>query len=521
MGRYKFKTFVVSFTIWATMAALVVSPVGIRGRAASVAQAQTTERTWSDPVNISNTTGSSWFPDLAGDSRGNVHVIWCESSELEEGGHKEQVFYSMWNGESWSDSNDIVPPSPDIIRNAIAVDRRDTLHMLFGGSVYGRNYTLYYHRAYVEGAWSAAAWSAPHLVNQGDSYMGDVAVDSQGTIHVIYDDTIRYEEDTELAVADIFYRRLVDGEQTWSPPVNLFASRFTGSSRPQMEIDSGDTIHVTWDEGWDRLTGSGDPSYGAYTFSSDGGRTWFPPIVVTHPDSTVAQLTVGSDGRGGVMLVWRAVSQNEIFYQWSTDGGHSWGAPSTIPEIFSRPWTNPFDMYDMAADSAGHIHLVVVGRRVQDNYAPLGVYHLEWDGTAWSGAERIYGEMGFPEYPKIAVSQGNQLHVTWFVRESQWGDPDAGPHQVWYSSGQSTAPHQVVTPLPTATFMSPTFVPRSTPTPTATPHPTLSADDVGLPDGLKTEGDDVVRLAIALSPVAVVVLIVMATRMGWFGKLRR
>lgn len=504
------------------LAALVVSLVGIWGRAASVVQAQTTERTWSDPVNISNTAGSSWFPDLAGDSRGNVHVIWCETMTLgERRSLQEQVFYSMWDGESWSDSNDIVPPSADIIRNAIVVDRRDILHMLFGGSVYGQNYTLYYHRAYFEEAWSATAWSTPHPVSQGDSYMGDIAVDSQGTIHVIYDDTIRYKEDTELAVADIFYRHLVDGGQMWSPLVNLFPSRFTGSSRPQIEIDSSDTVHVTWDEGWDRLTGFGDPAYGAYTFSSDGGITWSPVLAVTYPITTVAQLTVGSDGRGGVMLVWRATSRDEIFYQWSTDGGHSWGAPSAIPGMLARPWANPFDMYDMTADSAGHIHLVAVGRQVLDRNAPLGVYHLEWDGEAWSDAERIYGGMGFPEYPKIAISQGNQLHVAWFVRERLGNPEGAGPHQVWYSNSQSTAPHQRVMPLPTLTSMPLALTPLPPPTPTVTPYPTLSPEDTGLPSGLYTESDEVLRLAAALSPIVLLILIVVVVRMGWFGRLRR
>lgn len=32
-------------------------------------------------------------------------------------------------------------------------------------------------------------------------------------------------------------------------------------------------------------------------------------LAVNYPDSTVAQLTVGSDGHGGVMLVWRTLAQ--------------------------------------------------------------------------------------------------------------------------------------------------------------------------------------------------------------------
>jgi hypothetical protein len=476
---------------------------------------------WTPPFNISNTPHASWFPDLVIDDMGNVHVVWCETVRPDTGTLKESVYYTVWNGYEWSEPNDLIPENPDINRHALAIDKLGNLYLTFRYKVTGGIGTTFTW-APAGRAWSAASWSTPHRLDvNGNSYMSDLAMDDQEVLHFIFDD--RGDPESEICLggcADIYYRRSEDKGRTWSYPVNLSHSP-VGTSREQIEIDSSGTIHITWDNGWDRLSGGGEPTSGSYTFSMDGGRTWSHVISVTYPDLTVAQLTVGSDGQGGVMLVWRATSRNEIFYQWSTDGGHSWGAPSTIPEIFSRPWTNPFDMYDMAADSAGHIHLVVVGRRVQDSDAPLGVYHLEWNGKAWSDAERIYGEMGFPEYPKIVVSRGNQLHVAWFVRESQWGDPDAGPHQVWYSSGQSTAPHQVVTPLPTATSMSPTFTPPFTPTPIATAYPTLSLDDVGLPNGLKTESDDVVRLAIALSPVALLVLVVMAVRMGWFGKLRR
>jgi len=49
----------------------------------------------------------------------------------------------------------------------------------------------------------------------------------------------------------------------------------------------------------------------------------------------------------------------------------------------------------------------------------------------------------------------------------------------------------------------------------------VSLENTGLPDGLYTESDDLFRLAIALSPAALVILVVMVVKMGWFGRLRR
>jgi hypothetical protein len=40
-----------------------------------------------------------------------------------------------------------------------------------------------------------------------------------------------------------------------------------------------------------------------------------------------------------------------------------------------------------------------------------------------------------------------------------------------------------------------------------------------MPSGLYTENDDVLRLLIATSPVAVLVFFLVAIRLGWFRKL--
>jgi hypothetical protein len=493
---------------------VVITLLALSGRWCVLAQ----EGDWTVPTVVSVPPCFSWFPDLAVDPFGHVHLLWCQSCQLERDNLPEQVNYTRWDGEGWLTPNDIVPPSADIARSAIASDLTGNVHLLVGGSAYD-GFALYHQKAPADQAWSAAAWSLPHRINQGISYMGDIGIDSRGVIHVIYDDSVRHAGEEELVLADVLYRRSADGGRTWSSPARLYLEPYIGSARPYMEIDRNDVIHVTWDEGWDRLSGKrSDTYYGVYTSSSDGGETWTAPTIVGYPEAMVVQLTVGSDGEGGIMLVWRATSRDELFYQWSTDGGQSWGEPSVIPRLFARPWANPFDMYDMATDSAGNIHLLVVGRRSPEGSALLGVYHLVWDGEGWSIPERIFAAGGlYPEYPKLVVHEGNQLHAAWFTREGNEWDQEV-MREVWYSSSQAPAPHQPVTPLPTPTMAPPT--PTPSPVPTPTPYPTVSLENTGLPDGLNTEHDDVSRLAVALLPVVLVVLVVMAGKMGWLGRLR-
>jgi hypothetical protein len=114
---------------------------------------------------------------------------------------------------------------------------------------------------------------------------------------------------------------------------------------------------------------------------------------------------------------------------WSEDFGTTWSPPKTLPGIVSRTSSTPFDMYDMATDSAGHIHLLVVGRLGSSNKPSPGLYHFEWDGQAWSEPTALYEGTWYPEYPNLVVHEGHQLHATWFMRQDLF--QAAEPNQIW------------------------------------------------------------------------------------------
>ncbi len=390
-----------------------------------------------DPTRISD----SWFPDLAVDSKGNVHVVWSQTVRPNEEGvaYNESAYYSMWDGNHWSQYNDIVAVNADIVRTALAIDRFDTLHFLYD---FSPPYSLYYKRVSASEAFSAGKWSTPIRVNENSqTYMSDIVAKGD-KLFVVYDDGGIINDENCPQCADIYFRYSPDLGNTWESPVSLNPTN-TGSSRANIEVDSSDRVYVAWDEGWDRLTGVGESEYSVFMTLPELEGTWSEPLVVSYPNNTNLQLTVGADGKGGIMLVWRTASSEfpGIYWMWSTDYGESWSSPQTLPEIVSRNIDNPFDVYDMATDSAGHIHLVVVGYLGGSADARVGVpgvYHFEWDGTNWSVPMLVYKSDNFPEYPHIVVSQGNQLHATWFVRQDVFNA--VVPNQVWYAHGVSTAP---------------------------------------------------------------------------------
>ena len=439
---------------------------------------------------------------------GKVHVVWCETERRRDGREYEAIHYARWDGYYWSEPRSIVAAQPDIRRNAIALGAGELLMVHNETSMVRMG--LVFTAAPLEQAWLAPAWSRPRTVNAfGGTYLADIDVDAAGTAHLLFDDWGYDEEEDRIGgLADIYYRRSTDQGRSWSVPVNLSRSGL-GSSRAQIKIDPAGGLHATWDEGWDRLTGLGEADHSTYRYSSDGGLTWTQPLTVAAPITGTEQLVSGADGRGGVLLLWRLVDEAEIYYQWTSDGGQQWTEPAPIPGVYSRPWGIPFDLYETATDSAGNIHALVVGRDEPTLEASLQLYHLVWDGREWSEPAVLWEGEGYPEYPRLTVSEGNRLHAVWFVRDDLWLGKT---YDVWYSERTVAAPRH--SPAPTLTPLpSPTFTPTATPQPSATPYPTLApADHEGAPPSRLTTDSEVagvLRLGIALAPIGALLAVLM------------
>jgi hypothetical protein len=165
--------------------------------------------------------------------------------------------------------------------------------------------------------------------------------------------------------------------------------------------------------------------------------------------------------------------------------------------------------------------LPTTGRTAEDQES-LSVLHLTWDGSNWSESEAITTLVGsVPEWPRIAIGLGNQLHVVWFVRDEPhiW-ESEKGEYQIWYAHGTSSAPVAAPAVWPTSTPIPilevvttpiPVATPTLLPTPTSTLDPGLTQIDIppGTTDSIYTEMDDLILLAKSLVPAALVIAVVV------------
>jgi hypothetical protein len=344
------------------------------------------------------------------------------------------------------------------------------------------------------------------------SMITDVALDQNGDVWLG-----TWGGEQEYYTSDLFYRHSLEGEQKWSSPKNLSWSRGAIGHSLHIYIDARDVIHVVWDE---------EQSCG-YRSSSDGGKTWSQRTMFFYEGGSPRQIVVAVDGNANILTIWRTVSPHTgkdedlpVYYQTSSDGGSYWSEPMPIRNLFSRALNDtPYDGYNVATDSAGHVHLVAVGRTAVTD-AALSVLHVKWDGNTWSAPTKIFSTTDFPERPAIAVSGGNQLHVVWFVRGAEDRFDEGGNYEVWYAQAQSAAPSVPPPPSPTP-LPTPTLTPTPVLTPSPTPYPTLEPGTGGLPSGLYTDSDDAFRIAVALFPLILLVLLVMGVKLGWLSRLFR
>lgn len=491
---------------------------------------------------------SSWFPDIVIGPEGSVHIIWHsgivrgrESSDI-----IDLLMYRARVNNTWSDFNEIMAPAVGgyTIRNSIALSRDGNFYLLFRSTTSIKVSSVPWSKA-----WSAQNWSEPRIISSSAAYYDALAIDSNGTLHAFWtepppSDPLKPDTDCTRC-SDLFYRSSSDGGEFWLAPVNLSRSP-DGENRPQVVIDSDNHIHIVWDKGFDWYVFHGVPESGVYRQSKDGGKTWSDstffrlpkdvaqalvpkvdpnatptPVGQTAPKifyDAVQQTALAVTADGNPLVVYRGIYNDRVYFQQSLDGGTTWSDPAEIPVIRARNINdNNLDRYSMVVDSNNHVHLLMIGYLPKQN-AELNtpvLYHLVWDGTQWSDPVVVMANSDlYPEWPRLAVYEGNHLYASWFTRSKEnLFVSDRGGYRVWFSELLLDIPRKAslptFTPVPTI-VVTPTV--EQLPTPTASPLPAGIVNAPTILGPPAWEAPALQILLFALGPVVLLIGIVIMIR---------
>ncbi len=471
---------------------------------------------WPKPVPLSSDSTISWFPDVAVDLSGKVHVVWSSGTTLGVGESYDTVMYaSREDSGDWSSPVDIVALSDtgEVTRPALYADPAGMLHMTY------RSFMLYYSHAPAE-AVDARSLLPPRSISHSNhtGYFSRVVEDAEGRLHLVYSEYAATANCPQCL--HLFYRFSVDGGLSWSYPVDI-SQIDNGAAKPQILVDSKQILHVVWEAGSGGNMGqlAGQTTV-MYTASGDGGRTWRSATQLAPIGTGARNIAIGKTGTDRLVTAWLDLSKDLIYYQTSDDHGITWTVPQAIPGVFGAwsVYTGPTDDYSMATDSAGIVHLLAVGRTSPTDRS-LSLLHITWDGVAWSTPEVIVTLFGdVPEWPRASIGLGNRLHVVWFVRDQAhvWGGAGVFRYRVWYSQKRLNSPSidpvfwPTMTPTSSRLVQSDataeTSVPPvvSTPPPVPTPGP---LDQVVPP--ANSENQALLAILTALAPVFILLSVVM------------
>ncbi|MCK9400046.1 MAG: exo-alpha-sialidase [Bacteroidales bacterium] len=269
---------------------------------------------------------------------------------------------------------------------------------------------------------------------------------SGDTVHMVWSD----DRDGNY---EIYYKRSVDGEQTWGNDVRL-TNRPFNSQNAAITV-SGSTVHVVWND-------DGDLNYEIYyKCSEDGGDSWGEDFRLTDTPGLTQGPSITSSG-SNIYLVYYDESEGwwEIFFQRSTDGGLTWepairltedqavsGNPSVcaVGPIVHVVWNDNRDMNkeiyysrsedegetwdeetrltiadydswvpDIAAYESDVYIVWVDGRDWDFGYYFTEIYfkHSSDGGLTWGEDTRLTNYAGNSEFPNLAVC-GDGIFIVW------------------------------------------------------------------------------------------------------------
>jgi hypothetical protein len=355
---------------------------------------------WQPDVRLTNDPGYSYT------SRNNawciatngnvVHTVWYD------GYLNYEIFYkrSTDGGINWGTDTRLTNNSAVSEYPSIAVSG-SLVHIVWQDERDG-NYEIYYKRSTDGGI----NWGADTRLtnNPTNSRYPSIAV-SSSNVYTVW-------EDDRDGNYEIYYKRSTDAGLSWGADTRL--TNNTSFSRFASITVSGSNVHTIW---FDHRDGD-EEIY--YKRSTDAGLSWGADTRLTNNNgvSECPSITVSGSV---VHVVWdderHGITNPEIYYKRSTDGGINWGEDIRLTNYTAN------SNYPSIAVSGSLVH--VVWEDTRDSNWEIYYKRSTDAGVNWGADTRLTNNISNSRYPSIALS-GSIVHVVWYDNR------DGGNGEIYY-----------------------------------------------------------------------------------------
>jgi len=390
------------------------------------------ENYWSAPINISSYDQQARQPTAIADRQGWVHVIWAgtwrEDNDLQEQGYGNTLYYSRWNGKTWSPPIDIlIGPNNTTSFPSLAVDPYGILHLMWISDA-----QIFYSSALIENAASAKGWSKPAPIpstHTAGAFIVHLQSGDDGVLHAVA------TEKSNL----IQYITSKDNGNTWQEVSFVVASRTHYLHDPRLLIDQSGNLHILWSQY--EKPNNWPPAGLYYSRSLDKGRVWLSPILIS---------SEGAEGRGVIWeripgeihIIWSGTGENTgRYHRYSMNSGETWSGITQIEEIHATFGTT---LHGLITDSANNLFLVSGIESIMAG---------EWKNSKWEIESNPISPMKPTELERyecgsinLVAATGNELFAIYHCAG------DDGRSAVWVNRYQTRSPRAVADFLPRVQF---------------------------------------------------------------------
>jgi len=339
-----------------------------------------------EPVNVSNNPGRSEEPSIAVDSRGTVHLVWCDNSP-----GNEEILYTMKPaGGSWLEPVQVTRNLGASRNCCIVTDKNDKIHLVWQQCVNRGQFS--YWEIFYTWRFAGDTWATPETISvAGSSLCPVLTVDDDLGLHLFWFEGFSYYYAYKPAIPDTASSR-------WQIQ-RLFTSDFY--PRYEIKVDNEKRVHIVWEQAGE-----------VYYIGKGSDGIWTDTIRISHSPtdwelSILPSFAVGRDGSLHIVWLEGDTALEGIAYLKRTPEGEWLPIISPFKYGWDRDYWG-FSYPEIGIGRSGMIYLVWVGAKVG--------YGIK-EGEVWKGPKTIVKEAWGWEHT-MAIDPDEKIHVAWMYRDT-------------------------------------------------------------------------------------------------------